>query len=251
MLNHSEKYIQVKWPAATNVKALVSTRQSGQSQGVYRSFNLAKHVKDEQKYVLQNRLDLQKELNFSEQPFWLQQVHGNVCVPWQKSNVLVEADASFSINKNQICCVMTADCLPILISSKQGDWIAACHAGWRGLLAGVIQNTLDCYIKNTSKKNKSDLIAWIGPAISQTHFEVGEEVRDLFVKQNADYASDFIKNEKQGYQFNFISVAKKILNSYGIDTYGGDLCSYSDDKRFYSYRRDGETGRMASLIWLD
>lgn len=241
-----EHFIQADWPAPTQVKAYTTTRQSGFSQGAYASFNLALHVSDQQNNVLQNRQLLENLLQLKQQPFWLQQVHGTQCLPWSNSLSIVQSDASFSETLQQPCVVLTADCLPILIASKQGDWVAACHAGWRGLLAGVIQATLACY-----KQPTKNLIAWIGPAISQKYFEVGQEVYQALVNKNSQYASAFSKNPRGRYQLDMVALAKSIFNQFAVDCYGGNRCSYAEDALFYSYRRDGTTGRMASLIWLE
>jgi polyphenol oxidase len=234
------------WPAAKNIHALVTTRRFGFSQGQYDSFNLAKHVGDNVACVNKNRTHLEKNIGENVQLFWLNQTHSNICVNWNSKPTNMEADASFTEVNNQACVVMTADCLPILLSNKQGSWVAACHAGWRGLADGVIQNTVAKY-----QGNKSDLIAWIGPAISQKKFEVGSEVKDKFAALNTRYNIFFQLNQSARYQFNFIGLAKYILSQFHIKCYGGNLCSFSENEKFYSYRRDGETGRMASLIWIE
>ncbi len=248
---NDKNYIWADWPVPSSVKALVTTRLGGVSESVYKSFNLAEHVNDQDKYVLTNRSKLKQDLNFPQQPFWLQQVHGNSCVTWQDSSSflqdqMIEADASYANQPNQACVVMTADCLPILLTNQQGNWVAACHAGWRGLASGVVEETIKCY-----EGDIQDLVAWIGPAISQKHFEVGHEVREVFINLNPDNNCFFEKNSNQRYQFDFIELARQKLEASNIKVYGGDLCSYDDSKRFYSYRRDGQTGRMASLIWLE
>jgi YfiH family protein len=245
-----QSYIEADWLAPKNVKALVTTRLGGVSESIYDSFNLAEHVDDQLSHVKENRLILQKELELAYQPFWLEQVHSSVCVNCSDIDLskdkLIQADASYSSKPHQVSVVMTADCLPILLTNRQGNWIAACHAGWRGLASGVIQNTINCYAGE-----KTDLMAWIGPAISQKHFEVGNEVREIFLKLNSQYECFFEANSNQRYQFDFIGLARQLLESMCIDVYGGTLCSYADNKQFYSYRRDGRTGRMASLIWFE
>lgn len=246
----NDSYRFVDWPAPSHVKAIVTTRLGGESQSVYSGFNLADHVGDDQQHVLTNRALLQRKLNLKRQPFWLNQTHSNRCVAWKETDLskrkTTEADASYTHQAHQACVVMTADCLPILFTNQSGNWVAACHAGWRGLASGVIETTLKCY-----SGNQDDLIAWIGPAISQKHFEVGEDVRDVFVKLNPNSEGFFKLNLNQRYQFDFIGLARQMLVSQGLTVYGGDLCSYDDSLHFYSYRRDGQTGRMASLIWFE
>lgn len=245
MINQNQ-YILADWPAPKNVKAITTTRQGGGSVGQYQAFNLAYHVSDNQKSVNKNRQLLQQDLGLIKSPCWLEQVHGTLCTPWEARDQICQADACFATQKQQPCVVMTADCLPILLSNRQGTWVAACHAGWRGLADGVIQNTIGQY-----SKQPSDLIAWIGPAISQTHFEVGDEVKALFTQLDAGYQKCFEINSNGRYQFDFFSVASQILTAYGIECYGGNWCSYTYTEKFYSFRRDGKTGRMASLIWLE
>lgn len=238
------------WPAPANVHAMVTSRKQGHSHGNFAGFNLADHVGDEPDSVMQNRRSLQQlleqEFALRQQPFWLNQTHSTHCVAWQNKPLTLAADASYSNQAGQACVVMTADCLPLLLTNRQGSWVAACHAGWRGLANGVIENTLKCYTGD-----KADLIAWIGPAISTEYFEVGEDVRTIFIKKSADFAQFFDRNNRNRYQFDYIALAQRQLSAFGIQSYGGNLCSYADAERFYSYRRDGQTGRMASLIWFE
>ncbi len=245
----SKRYLALDWPAPKNVKAFVTTRQNGFSHSQYKGFNLATHVNDDFALVQKNRQALKTDLQLKAEPFWLEQTHSTHCVKWQDVAHLsqkIEADASYSYFKEQVCVVMTADCLPILFTNRQGDWIAACHAGWRGLADGIVQNTVSQY-----SNEKTELIAWIGPALMQKHFEVGHDVKDIFVKQDENYLQFFQANQNARFQFDFIGLAKQILNSYGIKVYGGKHCSYSEQELFYSFRRDNQTGRMASLIWFD
>ena len=236
---------KVDWPASSRVKAYFTGRSGGASEGIYDSFNLATHVGDKQESVADNRQQLANSLALAVQPFWLNQVHGCDCVKWQDSSEPVTADASYSESAYQICTIMTADCLPILFCDRDASWVAACHAGWRGLAAGVVENTL-----NTFSGELGKVIAWIGPAISQPHFEVGKEVEEIFLNLNVEYRQFFKQKSDQKFLFDFIGLAKFKLNKLGVDVYGGEYCSFSESDRFYSYRRDGETGRMASLIWL-
>lgn len=242
--------IKPKWPAPARVQAITSTRLAGVSLPPFAGLNLAMHVGDDPACVTQNRHQLERALKIPPDIFWLAQQHTNRCVLWQTKGDRFElappvADASYSNSVNQPCCVMTADCLPILFCSQAGDWVAACHAGWRGLAAGVIQNTIDCY-----PGPANELMAWIGPAISQPHFEVGAEVRREFVALSAENRAFFQVNSAGRWQFDLAGLARVLMENRGLRVFGGDRCSFSESGFFYSYRRDGETGRMASLIWI-
>lgn len=242
----------VDWPAPQNIKAYFTTRLGGQSNKPFDSFNLATHVSDKTEDVDSNRQFLSQQLALLKEPFWLKQNHTNRCVSVStKKNIqalLPEADASFTTNAQQPLVVMTADCLPLLLTNKEGSWVAACHAGWRGLANGVIQNTLSNY-----QGQLQDIIAWIGPAISQKNFEVGQDVFDAFNFFNGgnSHAAFFECNAHQRYQFDLIGLAKKLLMDMNICVYGGEYCTYSQNDFFYSYRKNNITGRMASLIWID
>lgn len=240
-------YIIPDWPAPSGIKAFTTTRIGGLSRGAYSTFNLGLHVGDEDQRVVRNRKRLREILRLPSEPMWLDQIHGKKCEKWRESSEAVTADASYSGQPNKVCLVMTADCLPILICNKAGNWVSACHAGWRGLAAGVIENSLSKYEGNKS----NDLIAWIGPAISQKHFEVGVEVKNEFLKLDDSFEQFFIKNKHSKFQFDFVALAKKKLENWGVSCFGGNYCSFDDPEQFYSYRRDGTTGRMASLIWFE
>ncbi|WP_444998289.1 peptidoglycan editing factor PgeF [Aliikangiella sp. IMCC44359] len=246
MNSNLNSIISVSWPAPSSIKALVTTRIGGSSLDEYQAFNLAEHVNDNAEHVAQNRNYLQQIASLPSTPYWLNQVHGNDCVEVNFNSKEFTADAAFTQTEKQVCVVMTADCLPILLTSKNGDWVAACHAGWRGLADGVLQNTIACY-----KGKTSDLMAWIGPAITQQHFEVGVDVLTQFIGLDSSNQKFFNENSRQRFQFDFIGLAKQILLKLDVDVYGGDLCSYSNSEQFYSYRRDGQTGRMASMIWME
>ncbi len=250
----NDNLICVDWPAAKNIKAFSTTRLAGFSKGNYQSFNLANHVGDDVVAINKNREKLKQFLNLKTEPMWLNQVHGEHCIPWKKTETPLKADASFSTQKKQVCTVMTADCLPILFCDQNASWVAACHAGWRGLLGSVIENTLATYQQNgrTKKENNAqNIIAWIGPAISQKHFEVGEDVFASFVKKNKNNQRFFIAGKPKHYYFDYIGLAKNLLHNLGIKTFGGNWCSYEQSEYFYSYRRNNQTGRMASLIWIE
>lgn len=245
-MSTSSSYLAADWPAPSNIFALSTTRLQGSSQGKYDSFNLALHVDDNLENVQLNRQKLVNELKLDNEPVWLNQTHGNRCIDAEIYNgELINADASYTNRPRLACAVMTADCLPILLTDQKGSWVAACHAGWRGLANGIVENTICQYPGDTKK-----LMAWIGPAISQQHFEVGKEVEQQFVANTPNNAKFFMPNNNGRLQFDFIGLAKRQLTELGVQVFGGDYCSYAQQKQFFSYRRDGQTGRMASLIWI-
>ncbi|MBZ4202016.1 MAG: peptidoglycan editing factor PgeF [Methylovulum sp.] len=231
------------WPLPAGVHSATTLRLGGVSSSPYSALNLATHVDDDVKAVLQNRQRIKAHLMLPSEPLWLQQVHGNdvyLGTEWLDSPL---ADAIVTAQKNRVCAVLTADCLPILVCTHSGEKIAAIHAGWRGLLKGIITNTI-------AAMHTTNCMVWLGPAISVKHFEVGAEVRDAFIQKDAAFASAFTEKKQQKWLADIYAIAKVELQALGIfDIYGGDLCTFADAERFYSYRRDGQTGRMASLIW--
>lgn len=243
--------IKPNWPVADNIHAFCTTRNIGHankiSRGSYASFNLALHVEDNPAQVEVNRELLKTELSLPAEPVWLDQVHGRQVVNVADVKHLApEADASISISANKVCAVMTADCLPVLICNRKGNKVAAAHAGWRGLLDGVIEST----IESLNEKN-SDLLVWLGPAIGPQSFEVGQEVRSAFIENFAQAEETFKENRPGHYLADIYQLARLRLKRIGIESvYGGDYCTYNEANRFYSYRRDGKTGRQASLIWF-
>lgn len=243
----SLSFIVPNWPAPENVVAGTTTRNGGVSVGPYKSFNLADYVDDQPWHVQQNREHLNAMLNLPAEPVWLKQVHGIqvIDLPSEKQRV---ADAALTKTPKIICAVMTADCLPVLLCNQQGTEVAAIHAGWKGLAAGVVEATI---AKMTSKPE--DLLVWLGPAISKKNFEVGEEVFAAFVKTNQEHEAALIKTQKQGYYHaDMYLIAQQKLKKLGINAiYGGEYCTYGQEDLFFSHRRDqGITGRMASLIYF-
>ncbi len=244
-------WIIPEWPSPANVKALFTTRNGGVSQdveGKYAELNLGDHVEDDLVLVQQNRQLLRNCLPSG--PCWLKQVHGSKFIWADKlnnENHDVEADAALSRTQEVVCAVLVADCLPILLCNQGGSVVGAIHAGWRGLASGVIENAvhgMNCRV--------SDLIAWLGPAISSQYFEVGDEVRDIFIDQDDQSSLAFFTAADNGkWLADIFLLAKQRLLNLGINRiYGGGECTYSNPTRFYSYRRDKRTGRMAALIWL-
>jgi YfiH family protein len=241
-------YLTPSWPAPSCVKAYSSLRMEGHSQPPYDSFNLSAVVSDDADAVAKNRAQLVAELKLSHAPVWMKQVHGIEVVPAHNlPAVFPEADASWTDVPQLPCAVLTADCLPLLLCAPDGAQVAAIHAGWRGLAAGVIEATLDALDTNP------DWLVWLGPAIGPTALEVGEEVHRLFLQADSHAASAFQSLGSGKYVADIYTLAKQRLAGYGIDRiYGGEYCTYSDATRFYSYRRDKEkAGRMVSLIWID
>lgn len=234
------------WPVPSNVRAVTTTRQGGVSDAPYDSFNLAMHVGDSPEHVQQNRQRLCEALNLKVPPCWLQQVHSNKVVEVEVSAEAIEADASISRRPEHACVVMTADCLPVLFCDQKGSVVAAAHAGWRGLADGILENTIAAM-----QVAESEIMAWMGPAIGPQVYEVGSEVYEAFVDQTVAARSAFTETRQGHYLMDIYQLARQRLHAIGLHhIYGGEYCSLSNSEQFYSYRRDGVTGRMASLIWL-
>lgn len=245
--------LQPDWPAPANVYAWSTSRAQGVSEIPYDGLNLALHVGDQPAAVEQNRQHLAQVLALPGSPLWLNQVHGRRVVnaaEWAhigEPGSQPEADAAYSLQAGVVCVVMTADCLPLLVCNRRGDRVAAVHAGWRGLAAGVIERALAAL-----QEPAAELMVWLGPAIGPGAFEVGEEVRQTFVAENAETASAFQQNRPGHYLADIYALARRRLQAFGIEAiYGGGYCTFDDADHFYSYRRDATTGRQASLIWFD
>lgn len=247
--------IAADWPAPDNIAAFTTTRLGGHSIAPYQQFNLAEHVHDQPSAVASNRQLLLQSAKGLSRIQWLDQVHGTAIIEADMTTeamVGLRADASITSVAGLACAVLTADCLPLLVCDRAGHQVAAIHAGWRGLVAGVVEATCAKF-----KAQNNELLVWFGPAISLSNFEVGEEVRRVFIERAAkslqQQTSDvFVPNyNKQGHYFaDLYQLARIRLNAIGVtNIYGGGLCSFNDSERFYSYRRDGETGRMATLIY--
>lgn len=241
--NPDKSWLEPDWPSPANVFAATTLRNGGFSCGRYSSLNPALHVGDDAERVQRNRRVIRDRLKLPAEPIWLSQVHGCRVVDAARTRILEQADAGYSHQPNVVCAVMTADCLPVLICSVDGRSVAAVHAGWRGLLAGVITNSVNAL-------RTTELMIWLGPAIGPEAFEVGEEVRRAYIEKNSDYAAAFHQRENGKWLADIYQLARINLAELGIDrVYGGDFCTVADPDRFYSYRRDKETGRMATLIW--
>jgi hypothetical protein len=236
--------ISPEWPAPANVRALQTTRNGGVSVAPYASFNLGSHVGDNPLAVSRNRMLLAPLL--PSEPVWLNQVHGLGVADAGHAGCLPEADASVSKHPGAVCVVMTADCLPVLLCDDKGSVVGAAHAGWRGLCDGVIESTV-----SAMNVPASTLMAWLGPAIGPGEFEVGDEVRAAFVAKQPQAAAAFMACNNGKWLADICQLARLRLNDLGISRiYGGGLCTYREAERFYSYRRDGVTGRMGTFIWL-
>jgi purine-nucleoside/S-methyl-5'-thioadenosine phosphorylase / adenosine deaminase len=243
-------WIIPEWPAPNNVKALFTTRIGGTSSGpngIYATLNLGDHVNDCSTNVAKNRLLLRNHL--PAEPKWLRQVHGVLPMWVDDYSTAREGDAAMSRRCGTVCAVLVADCLPIFLCDPAGTMVGVIHAGWRGLAGGIIEKTV-------TEMNRGDtrLMAWLGPAIGPDYFEVGKEVREAFVNQDNKSRIAFVpQHEKKEDKWfaNIFLLARQRLVTVGVtEIYGGENCTYSNPAEFYSYRRDGETGRMAALIWL-
>lgn len=236
-----------EWPTLSGVRAVVTTRLGGVSQPPYDRLNLAMHVGDAPAAVNENRRLLREGLNLPAEPLWLEQVHGTVvCDEYTPAEGRC-ADAAYTDQPGVVLAVMTADCLPVFFASRDGREIGVAHAGWRGLEAGVLEATL-----NRFDAPVSEIVAWLGPAIGPAVFEVGDEVRAAFMAHDIEAGKAFVPARPGHWLADIYRLARQRLAAWGVTSvYGGDLCTVSDPARFYSYRRDGVTGRMASLIWRE
>jgi len=247
------------WPAPENVRALSTTRAGGHSTGAWRGLNLGLHCGDEPAAVLKNRKVLRACL--PAEPHWLRQEHGVAVFsypePVKKQQVNESrdqpalpilgpaADAQVAFQPAQICAVLTADCLPVLFCNRSGTKVAAAHAGWRGLAAGVLEMTVQAL-----GEPPDQLLAWLGPAIGARAYEVGDDVRTAFVRRDSE-AEVCFRRTGEHWMFDLYAMARRRLAQAGLaEVSGGTYCTYSEPERFFSYRRDGQTGRMASLVWL-
>lgn len=239
-------FLAADWPAPNNVRAGVTTRRGGVSVAPYDDFNLATHVADSPLAVTTNRTLLKAALQLPAEPVWLEQVHGVAVVNAADTKTFC-ADAAFTTTRNVVCTVMTADCLPVLICNRAGSKVAAAHAGWRGLHAGVIEAAIQAL-----QETPDNIFVWLGPAIGPQAFEVGDEVRTAFVTDLPQCAAAFVATRPGHWLADIYQLARLRMARIGVQqVYGGGLCTYTDRERFYSYRRDGKTGRMASLIWME
>ncbi|VAW91747.1 FIG00003370: Multicopper polyphenol oxidase [hydrothermal vent metagenome] len=243
------------WVVSEKIQALSTTRKGGSSRSPYDELNLATHVNDNSEDVKQNRRRLTQHSSLPAEPSWLEQIHSDKVVRLTPQNYQQAfiADASYTTDKNIVCCVMTADCVPVLVCNKQSTWVAAVHAGWKGIANGILKKTLQIYSEKMAG-DLADIHVWIGPAISGKAYEVGQEVKEAFIQQDAILEKAFTRQDTSHYLLDSSYAVQLQCVQQGVSTKQistENFCTYQDSKRFYSYRRDGiHTGRMASMVWL-
>ncbi len=250
-MNKSASFLYPDWPAPANIGAAMTLRVGGVSAPPFASFNQATHVGDDSVAVANNRLLTRQTLALPNEPVWLEQIHSNRVVDAINTSVLQQADASYTGQVGVVCAVLTADCLPLLICSKEGQQVAAVHAGWKGLLAGIITNTITALNAARSKSaEESGYLVWLGSAIGPKSFEVGTEVREAFIHKNARNSAAFLQTAADKWLADIYQLARiELTDLQVVDVYGGGACTFSEAELYYSYRREMQTGRMASLIW--
>jgi YfiH family protein len=241
-------WILPDWPAPPEVRALSTQRSGGVSAAPFESLNLGVHVGDSAEAVEENRRRLRTAARLPAEPVWLSQHHGtNVLDLDAARDATAGADASFTHRSGRVCAILTADCMPVLLASDSGAGVAAAHAGWRGLAAGVIEAT----VQGLALPPES-LLAWLGPAIGAVHFEIGAEVREEMLRADPEAEAAFEQNARGRYMADLTALVRRRLKRLGIvRVYGGDACTYAAPEHYFSYRRDGRTGRQATLIWLE
>ena len=246
-------WIEPDWPAPARVRALSTLRSGGVSAAPYASLNLGGHVGDAPEAVAKNRRALAAAAGLPAEPVWLAQVHGVEVVDLDAvgDEGILESprpvDGAFTRRPGTVCAILTADCLPILLAADSGDAVAAAHAGWRGLAGGVIEATVRALGAAPAR-----LMAWLGPAIGPQHFEVGSEVREALLQDDLGAGDAFVPNARGRFMADLVTLARRRLTALGVSrVYGGDHCTFGDSERYFSHRRDGVTGRQATLIWLE
>jgi YfiH family protein len=271
------------WPIPSRVRAAMTLRAGGVSAAPYDTLNLGIHVGDDPAAVAENRRRLRESLRLPAEPSWLEQIHSTDVANLDETSApfaaydrstadaaraaaaslagnadarvarrddtlpMRRADAAFAHRAGPVCAIQVADCMPVLFAARDGSAVGAAHAGWRGLAGGVLEATLAAFVQPAS-----NLIAWLGPAISQPHFEVGDEVRAAFIAHDPAAEAAFVRNARDRWQCDLYTLARQRLTALGISHIsGGNYCTYADKTRFFSYRREGRCGRMAALIWLN
>lgn len=240
-------WIEPDWPVARHVRVVSTLRGGGLSAGPYASLNLAAHVGDRADAVSANRRLLREAAHLPAEPLWLEQVHGCAVAPHDgRAAAPPRADAAVAFEPGRVCAVMTADCLPVVLADRAGSRVAVAHAGWRGLLAGVLQETVAALGQPTG-----DLYAWLGPAIGRDAFEVGPEVLEAYRRAVPGSEACFVPDGRGRYRADLYGLATRVLAAAGVaGVSGGGWCTHGEASRFFSFRRDGVTGRMATLAWL-
>lgn len=246
-MNDVAPFLAPDWPAPPGVRALTTVRTGGVSHGPFRSFNFGTAAGDDPAALVANRARLTTSAQLPAAPRWLRQVHGTTVADLDAPSQPDAADAAVTHRAGVVCALLTADCLPVLFAARDGSAVGAAHAGWRGLAAGVLEATLERLAVPAA-----NVVAWLGPAISAAHFEVGDDVRDAFTRDDDDGAATaFVRNERGRWQCDLYALARRRLERRGVTSIaGGTHCTFAERERFFSYRRDaGRTGRMATLIW--
>jgi polyphenol oxidase len=246
-------FIIPQWPAPSGVRAASTLRTGGASRAPFDTFNLAAHVGDDPRHVEENREKLRRALQLPGEPHWLSQVHGTSVVHVSGSrgatgdSTSPAADAAWTDQPGQVCAVLTADCMPVLFASRDARRVGVAHAGWRGLSAGVLEQTV-----RAMGVPGDELVAWLGPAIEPEHFEVGADVRDAFVKSDLGVANAFLPLAGGKWLADLYALARRRLLAVGVrDVHGGDRGTYRERAHFFSHRRNGRCGRMATLVWIE
>ena len=239
--------IRPDWPAPAHVRAVSTTRSGGFSTGGFASLNLGTHVGDDVADVERNRMLLSEALDYGAVPRWLDQVHGTDVISADQCVDGATADAAITLETGIACTIMTADCLPVLFSDREGTIVAAAHGGWRGLVGGILENTVLAFVERGV--SPGELLAWLGPAIGPAAYEVDQAV----ISQLTDADRPALQLTDAGHaQLDLYALARTRLARAGVgNIFGGDFCTFSDAERFFSYRRDGICGRQATLIWLE
>ena len=238
--------IRPGWSVPARVQAAFTLRAGGVSGSPFDSLNVAAHVADDAPAVAENRRRVREQLRLPAEPAWLQQIHGIRVANLDADAAAGTADAAMTRRDDRVCVIQVADCIPVLFAARDGSAVAAAHAGWRGLAAGVLEATVEAL-----SVDPHGLCAWLGPGIGRKHFEVGDEVRAAFLTADIGAGADFEPNARGRWQCDLFALARRRLARLGIDAVsGGDCCTYEDAGRFFSYRRDGQCGRMAALVWL-
>jgi YfiH family protein len=241
-------WIVPEWPAPPGVRAVATLRSGGASSGPYGSFNLGDHVGDDPAAVAANRARLRAELELAVEPCWLRQVHGTGVAQAVAGGSPPEADAAVTGLPGVACVVLTADCLPVLFARRDGTQVAAAHAGWRGLVAGVLEATVRALC--AAGGGPADLLAWLGPAIGPEAYEVGGEVHDALLAADPGAGVALRPGRPGHWWLDLYTAARRRLGSAGVTAvYGGAWCTATEAEKFFSYRRDGTCGRQATLVW--
>ncbi|MFQ6004552.1 MAG: peptidoglycan editing factor PgeF [Woeseia sp.] len=241
----SASWIAADWPAPENIVAGTTLRTGGVSSGAFASLNLAAHVGDDPASVVENRRRFRSGCELPREPNWLRQVHGTQAVRANSGPAEPEADAIVTTDAGVVCAVLTVDCLPVVLASEDGSEVAAAHAGWRGLSAGILETTVSAF-----RARPARILAWFGPAISKPAFEVGAEVREQFVRESGSAAQYFSESDMGRWQADLYGLATLRLDSCGVRrVFGCGCCTHAEPQRFFSFRRDGRCGRMATFVF--